>query len=149
MKEIPGTEYISKNKSGYIVQKYINKNMHYFHFSVSLIECLMVRDLLEANFWDTELIHRKKSNSGEKYIYETKGGYELKKYINGELVHFGRYNSLEEAIYERDYLIKCKWDIEALCNAPIEKESWLNRFGKNQIHTPKKGRIDVRTWGVI
>ena len=147
MKDIPGTEYISRSKRGFIIQKYINKKMHYFYHSTSLIECLMVRDILIANFWDKECVPHKESITGEKYIYPDSIGYCIKKIINGKNVHFGWHRTLEEAIEERDALIECNWDFDALCNLPVDSEEWLiGKYGKNQICHPKNGRVDIRTW---
>lgn len=148
MKNIPGTKYISKtNKGTFIVQKYINKKMVYFHHSKSLIECLMIRDLLEHNFWDEDCLPIKQTITNEKYIYQDNVGYSIRKIIDGEIIHFGWFRTLDEAIVERDLLIKCSWDFETLCNLPIESESWLiGKFGKNQFQSPINGRIDIRSW---
>lgn len=143
MKYMIGTEYITKNKDGFMVQKYIKGKMEHLFFSTSLIECLMIRDQLIENDWDKDTIPLRQSNTGEKYIYKIKGGYELKKYINNKMVHFGRYKTLNEAIIERDLLIEYDWDIEILCNAPVENTTWLNRFGKNQFQIKTKGRVDI------
>lgn len=149
MKHIPGTEYISKNNTGYILQKY-NKNtqkMDYYYSSQSLIQILMVRDLLVANNWNKEYIPHKKTITGEKYIYRDYVGYCIRKIIDGRNTHFGWFRTLKEAIHERDLLIKCDWDFETLCNHPIEKEEWLTgKYGKNQIHRSQTGRVDIRTW---
>ena len=149
MKNIPGTEYISKNNRGYIVQKYINKKMVYFYFSKSLIECLMVRDLLIANFWDTECIRKKQTLTGEKYIYKDYNGYSVRKAINGKMIHFGYFEKLEEAIVERDLLIANNWDLELACEFGHKEETpkWLvGKYGKNQFQSPSNGRVDIMSW---
>ena len=148
MKRIQGTEYISKNKSGYLIQKY-NRNtqkMEYYYSSTSLIQVLMVRDLLIANNWNKECIPHKETITGEKYIYPDAVGYCIRKIIDGQITHFGWFRTLEEAVIERDLLIKCDWDFETLCNVPIQKEEWLNgKYGKNQFQHPKC-RLDIKTW---
>ena len=130
-----------------MVQKYVNKKMRYFYHSKSLIECLMVRDLLIENYWDKECIPLKETITGEKYIYPDSVGYCIRKIVNGEIIHFGWFRTLKEAILERDLLIECDWDFDALCNLPVEEEQWLiGKYGKNQFHTPSKGRVDIRSW---
>lgn len=147
MKDMPGTEYISKNNSGFIVQKYVNKKMVYYFFSTSLIECLMVRDILIANYWDKECVPPKETVTGEKYIYKDHYGYSVKKYIDGHIEQIGYFTSLEDAIHERDLAMECDWDLETLCNTPVDHEQWLNgKYGKNQFHHPINGRVDIRTW---
>ena len=149
MKNIPGTEYISKNASGYMIQKY-NKETHrmeYFYSTTSLISALMVRDLFVANNWNKDCVPKKETITGEKYIYPDAIGYCIRKIIDGKNTHFGWFRTLEEAIIERDLLIECDWDFERLCNLPIENEEWLiGKYGKNQFHSPVKGRVDIRSW---
>lgn len=148
MRGVPGTKYISRTGVGtFIVQKYINKKMVYFYHSKSLIECLMIRDLLEDNYWDKECLPTKHTLTDEKYIYKDHYGYSVKKYIDGKMVQFGYFTSLNDAIKERDLCVKYNWDFDALCNSPIENEQWLTgKFGKNQFHSPSKGRVDIRSW---
>ena len=149
MKHIPGTEYITKNATGYMIQKYdkTTRKMDYYYFSTSLIQTLMVKDLLIANNWNKECLPRRKTITNEKYIYRDDVGYCIRKMVDGEIIHFGWFRTLKEAIVERDLLVECGWDLEALCNSPIEKEEWLTgMYGKNQFHSPKNGRIDIRTW---
>lgn len=148
MKHIPGTKYISQHNHGYLIQRYnpsIQK-MEYFYSSVSLISALMVRDLLIANNWDKSVVPYK-TITGEKYIYRDAVGYCIRKRVNGENTHFGWFRTLKEAIVERDLLIECDWDFDALCNAPITNEEWLTgKYGKNQFQSPNNGRVDIRTW---
>lgn len=149
MKQYPGTKYISKNATGYLIQKHnkSTKRMEYYYSSTSLIQTLMVRDLLIANNWNKENIPHKETITGEKYIYRDSVGYCVRKIIDGVNTHFGWFRTLEEAIIERDLLIKYDWDFDALCNAPIENERWLvGKYGKNQFQTRPNGRIDIKSW---
>ena len=148
MKNIPNTKYITKTYTGFCIQKY-NKNtrkMDYFYHHKSLICALMVKDLLEANNWDKSVVPYK-TITGEKYIYRDAVGYCIRKMVDGKNIHFGWFRTLKEAIVERDLLIECDWDFEALCNVPIKNEMWLTgKYGKNQFQSPSNGRVDMRTW---
>ena len=148
MKHIPGTEYISKNGSGYLIQKYNSseQKMEYFYSSKSLIQTLMVRDLLIANNWD-KTVTPHETITNEKYIYKDHNGFSIRKAINGRIIHFGYFENIKDAIAERDLLIKGDWDFDALCNSPIENEQWLTgKYGKNQFQIPSNGRVDIRSW---
>ena len=91
----------------------------------------MVKDLLIANNWNKECLPRRKTITNEKYIYRDSVGYCIRKMVDGENIHFGWFRTLKEAIVERDLLVECGWDLEALCNSPIEKEEWLTgMYGK-------------------
>lgn len=54
------------------------------------------------------------------YISKTGDFYTINKRVEGKRVYFGRYPSLEEAIYVRDKLKKCGWDKSKL--KQIKKE---------------------------
>ena len=43
-----------------------------------------------------------------RYIYEVHNGYRIKK----DGVHYGWYEDLADALYDRDTLEECNWDIE-------------------------------------
>lgn len=43
-----------------------------------------------------------------RYITKERGGYRIRK--NG--IYYGWYNDLSDALYDRDNLEKCDWDIE-------------------------------------
>ena len=40
--------------------------------------------------------------------------YSVDKYLNGELKHFGKYSTLEEAQKDRDLLVKSGWDYKSM-----------------------------------
>ena len=64
-------------------------------------------------FWEA---HNKGTITGEKYIYlNDSGSYSIQKHINGEYIYFNTFTTLEQAIQERDLLIKYGWDMELVC----------------------------------
>ena len=46
-----------------------------------------------------------------KYITKRKNGWAIQKNINGKLMSFGLYNTLEEAQHYRDYFVEHNWDM--------------------------------------
>ena len=118
MKAIKGTKYITcmqayNGKTWYIVQKTINGVAYNFGTARTLIEALMIRDWCIVNNWKKR--YPKTHSTGEKYIRKVKGYFYVQKVVNGKLEHFGSFKSLEDAIVERDLLIKYNWDLECLC----------------------------------
>ena len=49
---------------------------------------------------------------GTKYIQYVKGAYNILKRIDGELIYFGRYDSLDEAIKWRDFFMENDWNTD-------------------------------------
>lgn len=118
MKTIPGTKHIScfTNKSGksyFIVQKRVNGETRNFGNGITLIEALMVRDWCQAHKWRKRY---SRHSTGEKHIRKINGKYAIQKWINGELIYFGSFKSLKEAIKERNLLENYNWDLDCLCD---------------------------------
>lgn len=143
-------KYIYKHRYGYSIDRKVNnKTTHYYHCK-SLIECLMVRDLLINNDWDVNVIPVKTTYTNEDYIYPATNseGYWIAKSINGKQEYFDYCNTLEQAIHERDLLVKYDWDIELVCENNDEilasGELWLNgkSNGRNIYYKQPNGRID-------
>ena len=125
MKGVPGTENIrlSASKTRYELIKCVDYKNIYFGSGRTLIEALVKRDYLEANNWTKK--QYQPNATGEKYIYEKGSHFIIIK--NGS--SFGTFNTLNEAIYERDLLIEFAWDIEKICECVDEStngEKWLD-----------------------
>ena len=112
--------YIYKKYNGYQITK---DNQHYGWYD-DLRWALYDRDRLEECNWDYEefvwlpetenpYLHIRlppnNCNRWMQYIYPNKKSYRVSKRINGELIHFGTYQSLDEAMDRRDELIKKGW----------------------------------------
>ena len=50
--------------------------------------------------------------TGELYIYEIRGHYQLSKTINGKSKTFGYYETMDEAIFAKELLMKYDWDLD-------------------------------------
>lgn len=76
--------------------------------------------------------------------------YRIEKEINGDTYYFGTFNSLDDAKYERDLLVLCDWNYDALdsINEAFDGDSFLEGklTEKNFIYNPPNGRID---YGVL
>lgn len=53
-----------------------------------------------------------KSEKPYKYIYKQNDCFIIKKAINGKLLRFGKYSTLEKAIIARDEIIKSNWEYD-------------------------------------
>ena len=52
-----------------------------------------------------------------KRVYDNgKVVYRIIRWHNGKEEHYGSFNCLEDAQFERDLLIECDWDYDAVCN---------------------------------
>lgn len=143
-------KHIYRNKYDWSIDKRINGEFIHFYSCKSLIQCLMVRDLLVANDWDMSVVPVTETSTNELYIYPvTNGtGYWIAKNINGKQVYFNFFKTLEQAKKERDLLVANDWDIELVCENTVDIEEdgemWLK--GKlarsNWIYRQPNGRID-------
>ena len=107
MRDILGTENISKSNGYFRVMKYFNHKTHFVGTCKTLIQALMMRDWAEQNNWQH---YPKKTVTGEKYITRTNSGtYVVGKKINGKTHYYGGFKTLEDAIVLRDECIKHGW----------------------------------------
>lgn len=125
MKEFYGTEMISKHADGFdIWNRTVNPPEYYAHCK-TLIQALMIRDYAIVNNWQPfPKIHTSKTH--EPYIHKSHRGYSIIKQINGKLEYFGVFDKLEDAISERDLLIKYNWSYDNL-ESLNDGNSWINK----------------------
>lgn len=129
MKEFYGTEMISKHADGFdIWNRTVNPPEYYAHCK-TLIQALMIRDYGVANNWKP-FPKSHTSETHEPYIHKRKRGYCIIKQINGKLTYFGIYDKIEDAIAERDLLIKYNWDWDNVCECSEEGDSWIDKVMK-------------------
>lgn len=121
MKDIPFTNHIQCINETYIVLYNTNNGENYYYGQYrTLIEALMVRDKVAfENYPKPELIKNKikpvdfsKNNENPKrYISQTSSGkFNIRKWIKDKTYSFGSYDTLEEAIYYRDYFENKGWE---------------------------------------
>ena len=105
--------YYIKWTGRYRVSKYhpILKKQAYYGEYDTIEEAIQVRDKEQQKGWKIPPRKRKqyKWNKKRRYIHETPNGtYIIKRY--GQ--HYGSWKTLEDAIEERDWLIKNNWSYE-------------------------------------
>ena len=117
MRGVPGTSNIGYDRKNnkYRVDYVENGKIKRLATARTLIEALMIRDWCKENDWKP-FIHRSKFIQKQPY-----GGYQIYKHFKQKdgsyKKHcFGCYNTIEDAIEERDLLIKYDWDFEAVCS---------------------------------
>lgn len=108
MRGIPNTRNIIKQDDGYYIRKYINGKHIYLGYGKTLIIALMRLDWCRANNW-------KPYRPDKSYIQKTEWGYTLRKWNGERTEHFGLFKTLDEAIKERNLLMRCDWDYDVLC----------------------------------
>lgn len=132
------TKYISRTRNGFHLQKNVNgKNRHYGTFK-TLEEAQDVKVALIGAGWPVVNRQRNRYNLP---LYLTKDYRSrinpiiLHKTINEETTYFGCFPNVEEAVKERDKMIMCSWDYDAVVNYPDvscdEDSVWLGEPVKN------------------
>ena len=117
MRGVLGTSNISydRKKNRYRVIYIENGKLRQLATGKTLIEALMIRDWCREHGWIPfvhrfQFIQKQSSNSYQIYKHFKQKDGSYKKYC------FGCYNTIEDAIEERDLLIKYNWDFEVLCS---------------------------------
>ena len=108
--------FIRKTGSNWRIDKVINHKKYYFGTYPTLSDAMIMRDYFEHKGWENCLNERLEHGNKAEYITgDSERGFELRKIIDGECIHFGLFHSLEEAKKEREKAKKCNWDLELLC----------------------------------
>jgi len=90
----------------------------------TLIQALMMRDWCMENNWEK---YPKQFKNPSPCIQKTPyGKYKIVKSINGEKNYFGTFNTLEDAVSEKELLGKYNWDLEKVCECSDEGDSFLD-----------------------
>ena len=110
------TKNYAKTSSGYYVKKSIKGEVYTFGRYDTEEEAQTRVEFLKKHNWNTKYaIKQKKSRNKDpqrRYITRTKTGWKIQKVIEGKLIHFNTFSSLENAIAERDWLEKAGWTYE-------------------------------------
>lgn len=110
-------KYYSVNRAGhYYIQKYLaGKIIHYGTFK-TIWEVEDAVSFLKDNDWSKEkFLEYYYGKKDDKYIKNTSNGkFLIQKYIDGHICSFGTFDTLEEAIRERDICVECGWDYDLI-----------------------------------
>lgn len=119
------TRFIYRVNNYYRVSKSINGELKNFGHYTTLDEAISVRDRLIRNNWDDSFLGLRRvlrsSDSYNKHIHKTSRGYDVVNRIDGELINFGSFETLEEAISYRDELEENNWEVEPIEDNVEEK----------------------------
>ena len=138
-------KYIVFNGKYYIIQKAINGKIKNFGSYRNLDRAIAERDRLIAEGWDRPAIPE-----GNKYIQKTGRGYMIfHRNQNKELISYGPYRTLDEAIEIRNNLIKNNWQsIEDTDNNNYEVEKYI-QFDGEYFTIERFVYNDLRIYGVF
>ncbi len=108
MKDIPGTEYIHLHKKTglYQITRRVNRVLKSYGYGKTLIIALMKRDWVIHNNWTP---YPRVTKTNEKYIQIKDNHYKVMKRIKGRYKTYGSFETLEEAIKYRDFIISKGW----------------------------------------
>ena len=84
-----------------------------------------------------------------KYIYHQKstGHYQIHKKIKGKTVSFGNYDTLEEALFVRDYFQEHNWDTRDRLR--FTKTSFITRLPSGKYSVIKQGKGTKESYGTF
>lgn len=118
-------KYIVFNGTYYIIQKTIDGKIKNFGSYKDLEKAIEERNRLILDGWNTAAIPET-----NKYIQKTNRGYIIfRRNDNKELISYGTYKTLDEAIKIRDYLIKNNWEVIEENDSYNELEKYIQYDG--------------------
>ena len=119
-------KYIVEVGNSFRISKMIDGKLCHFGHYDSLEKAIEVRDKLIKNNWDPTGIIKLRTLTMPKrikHIHTTSHGYEIVKRIDGNLINFGSFDSLDDAIMLRDELEANNWVLPS-----DEEEIFVNAF---------------------
>lgn len=121
-------KYITKSGDKFVVSRTYNGETHNFGYFNTLDDAIKVRErLVETNWGDLNIEHRMRYG---KYISYNGFYYMIQKTIDGELITFGHFNELEDAIKQRDFLVQCNW---SRFDVPDDSTKYIRKDGDKYI----------------
>ena len=107
----------------YTVYKIINGSHVTFGSYPTLEEAIERRDYCIANNWSMDLIPKNPLRFINFIIRKDgKIKYNIKHKENGSTVNYGLFDTIHEAMHERDLLEECDWDSDVICETLDERE---------------------------
>ena len=149
------TKFIYRVGEYYRVSKSIGGKLKNFGHYNTLDEAISVRDELIKNKWDDSFLGLRRilrtSGSYNKHVHKTSRGYDVVKRIEGELINFGSFETLEEAISYRDELEENNWQVESFYEENIEEKYdefiYLRIDGRYYLKNEIEG--EIRIFGIF
>ena len=129
MKYIQKIEH--KHCTSYNIRKWDGEKMVFYGTFHSLKEAREYRDFLIDNDWDISLKH----GQPLKYVYHIRGKYEVFPIVDNKRIYVGRFNTLEDAIYERDRFLEAGCDFDTYFTATDDTVEQGERFLQGKLST--------------
>lgn len=121
-----------KHVVSYNIRKWDGERMVFYGAFSSLQEAQEYRDFLIKNNWDTSL--KKLVERPLKYVYHIQGKYDVIPIVDNKQIYVGRFNTLEDAIYERDRFLEAECDFDTYFTATDDTADG-ERFLQGRIST--------------
>ena len=149
------TRFIYRVNDYYRVSKSINGELKNFGHYNTLDEAISIRDQLIRNNWDDSFLGLRRvlrrADSYNKHIHKSSRGYDVVNRINGELINFGSFETLEEAISFRDELEENNWEVEPIFEDTVEEKYDAFIYLRDDARYYLKNEIDgeMRIFGIF
>ena len=149
------TRFIYRVGAYYRISKSINGELKNFGHYDTLEEAISVRDQLIKNNWDDSFLGLRRvlrdSNSYNKHIHKSSRGFDVVNRIGGELINFGSFETLDEAISYRDELEENNWEVKPIFEEAIEEKYdefiYLKEDGRYYLKNEING--EIRLFGIF
>lgn len=108
-------KFIVKERRNFLISRNINGKPIRFGVYKTLDEALSAREKLIDDNWgvDGDIYYFDQTKYGENITFEF-DYFRIKKSFNGNLIDFGRFDTLENATIARDILVENDWDISKI-----------------------------------
>ena len=149
------TRFIYRVNEYYRISKSINGELKNFGHYNTLEEAISVRNQLIKNNWDDSFLGLtrvlRSADAYNKHIHKTRRGYDVINRINGELINFGSFETLEDAISYRDELEENNWVVEPIYEESVEEKYDEFIYLRDDARYYLKNEIDgeMRIFGIF
>ena len=112
----PSMKYIREVHNSYQILKQLEGKTYNFGSFKKLEDALWHREYCIKHDWDMscKYVQNKKHNLPHYISYARDGRYYIQKKVDDEVRTWHGFKSLDDAVHERDVLIRCDWDEERL-----------------------------------
>ena len=109
-------KYIREVHNSYQILKQLNGKTYNFGSFKKLEEALRHRDYCIEHDWDMscKYVRNKKHNLPRYISYARDGRYYIQKKVGDEIRTWYGFKSLDDAVHERDLLMRCNWNEDLL-----------------------------------
>lgn len=103
-------KYIYQRRNGWFeIRKRIGGVLIYWGSFPTLEEAKLHKAYYLGKNWEVN-----PSFKAKRYIVKRKNNYSVLKKIDGKTVSYGTFNTIEDAMYERDICVVCEWDFDRI-----------------------------------